>query len=151
MEPDRPQHDCPSACVIAQQYSSVTVVSMRFPSQKKKFDALQKCCYSIFCTFFKSPLIAFVRDCMYEMYENLVSLHNTFTPHPVHFFLWCPKPKLFFCKFVLQSVECSKINLYIRAIYLHTCIKWLDRCLWNESVTELFYFIIYYLCTRLIS
>jgi hypothetical protein len=32
-EPDRPQHDCPSVCVIAQQYSSANFVSFRFRSR----------------------------------------------------------------------------------------------------------------------
>jgi hypothetical protein len=37
LENDRPQHDCTAACVIAQQYSSVTFVSMRFNTLKEKF------------------------------------------------------------------------------------------------------------------
>jgi hypothetical protein len=37
MESDRPQHDRPSACVTAQQHSSATFVSLRFPSRKEKF------------------------------------------------------------------------------------------------------------------
>jgi hypothetical protein len=37
VEPDRPQHDRPAACVIAQQYSSATVFSFRFDSRKEKF------------------------------------------------------------------------------------------------------------------
>jgi hypothetical protein len=32
----QPQHDRPAACVIAQQYSSATFVSLRFHSGKKK-------------------------------------------------------------------------------------------------------------------
>ena len=35
MEPDRPQHDRPAACVIAQQYSSSTFVSFRFHFRKE--------------------------------------------------------------------------------------------------------------------
>jgi hypothetical protein len=42
-EPDRPQHDRPAARVIAQQYSSSTVVSLRFLSRKENFGACQKC------------------------------------------------------------------------------------------------------------
>jgi hypothetical protein len=30
METDRPQHDRPTACVFAQQYSPITFVSLRF-------------------------------------------------------------------------------------------------------------------------
>jgi hypothetical protein len=30
METDRPQHDCPTACVFAQQYSPITFGSFRF-------------------------------------------------------------------------------------------------------------------------
>jgi hypothetical protein len=36
MEPGRPQHTHPAACVIAQQYSSATFVSLRFHSDKEK-------------------------------------------------------------------------------------------------------------------
>jgi hypothetical protein len=39
MESDRPQHDRPAACVIAQQYSSTTCVSLCFHSRKEKFCA----------------------------------------------------------------------------------------------------------------
>jgi len=53
VEPNRPLHECPTACVIAQQYYSVTLVSMRFRSHKEKFDAFQKRYYSIFGTFLK--------------------------------------------------------------------------------------------------
>ena len=35
MKCDRPQHDHPSACVIAQQYSSASFISRRFNSSKK--------------------------------------------------------------------------------------------------------------------
>jgi hypothetical protein len=37
--PDRLQHNRPTACVIAQQYSSATFVSLPFNSRKKKFVA----------------------------------------------------------------------------------------------------------------
>jgi hypothetical protein len=36
LEPDRPQHDRPIACVIAQQHSSATFVSLRYHSRKEK-------------------------------------------------------------------------------------------------------------------
>jgi hypothetical protein len=39
MEPDQPQHDGPAACVIAQHYSSATLVSLRFHSRKQKYGA----------------------------------------------------------------------------------------------------------------
>ena len=39
LELDRPQHDRPSACVIAQQYSSVTLVLLRRHSRKEQFDS----------------------------------------------------------------------------------------------------------------
>jgi hypothetical protein len=39
LEPDRPQLDRPAACVIAQQYSFATFVSLRFYSVKEKFGA----------------------------------------------------------------------------------------------------------------
>jgi hypothetical protein len=37
METDRPQHERPTAYVIAQQYSSATLISLRFHSCKEKF------------------------------------------------------------------------------------------------------------------
>jgi hypothetical protein len=40
LEPDRPQYDRTAACVIAQQYSSVTSLSLRFHHRKEKFGAL---------------------------------------------------------------------------------------------------------------
>jgi hypothetical protein len=42
MKRDWPQHDCPAACVIAQQYSSAIFASLRFLSLKEKFSALLK-------------------------------------------------------------------------------------------------------------
>jgi hypothetical protein len=42
MKFDRPQHDRHAACVIAQQYSSATFISMLFHSGKEKFDVLFK-------------------------------------------------------------------------------------------------------------
>jgi hypothetical protein len=40
MEPDRPQQECPSAFVIAQQYSSATFDSPRSHSLKEKSGAV---------------------------------------------------------------------------------------------------------------
>jgi len=42
METDRPQHDVPVACVIAQQYSSATFVSLRLEPHQKRNAALFK-------------------------------------------------------------------------------------------------------------
>jgi hypothetical protein len=39
LEPDRAQHDCSAVCVIAQQYSSTTLISLHFNSHKEKFSA----------------------------------------------------------------------------------------------------------------
>jgi len=36
LQRDRPQHDRPAACVIAQQYSSATIIVLRVHSSKKK-------------------------------------------------------------------------------------------------------------------
>jgi hypothetical protein len=36
-EPDQLHHNCPVACVIAQQYSSTTSGSLHFHSHKEKF------------------------------------------------------------------------------------------------------------------
>jgi hypothetical protein len=38
---DRPQHDHPAARVIAQQYSSSTLVSLRFNFLKENFGAIK--------------------------------------------------------------------------------------------------------------
>ena len=52
LESDRPQHDSPTACVIAQQYSSATLVSLRFHSRTNKSGAPFKIIIvSIFFTF----------------------------------------------------------------------------------------------------
>jgi len=48
---DRPQHYCFAACVVAQQYSSTTFVSLCFHYWKEKFGAHFK--NVIFFTFFK--------------------------------------------------------------------------------------------------
>jgi hypothetical protein len=42
LAPDRPQHDSPTACVIAQQYSSATFVSLLSHSHQKIFGVLSK-------------------------------------------------------------------------------------------------------------
>jgi hypothetical protein len=42
LENDRPYHDCTAACVITQQYSSVTSISLRFNSRKEKFGIIFK-------------------------------------------------------------------------------------------------------------
>jgi hypothetical protein len=47
LECDLPKHDRPAACVIAQQYSSVTLFSLRFHSRKVQ---LIKRCESIINT-----------------------------------------------------------------------------------------------------
>ena len=41
LEHDRPPHDRSAARVIAQQYSSSTLVSLRFPVLKENFGALK--------------------------------------------------------------------------------------------------------------
>jgi hypothetical protein len=48
LEPDWPQHGCPTACVIAQQYSSNTFISLLLHYHKEKFDALVKEFFVIF-------------------------------------------------------------------------------------------------------
>jgi hypothetical protein len=45
LEPDRPQHDRPADCVIAQHYSSDTFVLLRFYSRKEKLGAFHQCYY----------------------------------------------------------------------------------------------------------
>jgi hypothetical protein len=45
-EPDRMQDDRPAACDIAQQYSSASCFSIRFPFHKKKIRRLSKCYFS---------------------------------------------------------------------------------------------------------
>ena len=42
LERDRPQHDSSTAFVIAQKYSSATLVSLCFHSRKEKDDMFQK-------------------------------------------------------------------------------------------------------------
>ena len=50
-EHNRRQHDSPVACVIVQQYSSATLVSLHFHSRKVKFSARFK--YAIIFLRFK--------------------------------------------------------------------------------------------------
>ena len=52
LETVRPQHDRPFACVIAQQYSSATVISLRFLSREENCVALFKTTLFHFFTFF---------------------------------------------------------------------------------------------------
>jgi len=47
-ETGRPHYDRPTACVIAQQYSSATFVSLRFQYRKEKIRALFKNIFSVF-------------------------------------------------------------------------------------------------------
>jgi hypothetical protein len=42
VEDDRPQHYRPSACVIAQQYSSTTFIALSFHSSKEKLGSRVK-------------------------------------------------------------------------------------------------------------
>jgi hypothetical protein len=42
LEPDGPQHDPAAVCVIAQDCSSASFVSLRFHFHKEKFGALLK-------------------------------------------------------------------------------------------------------------
>jgi hypothetical protein len=55
LEPEGLLHVCPAACVIAQQYSSATVVSLRFHFPQGKIQcAFQKCFLLIFVGVFRS-------------------------------------------------------------------------------------------------
>jgi hypothetical protein len=49
MEPDRPHHYHPATCVIAQQYSSPTFISLRLYLRKENFGARFK---SVIISFF---------------------------------------------------------------------------------------------------
>jgi len=50
LERDRPQHDRSVACVIAEKYSSATLVSLCFHSRNEKDDMFQKFCrFRFFC------------------------------------------------------------------------------------------------------
>jgi hypothetical protein len=50
LEPGSPQHDFPATCVIAQQYSHTTFVSLRFQSREENFDARFKTSFN--CPYF---------------------------------------------------------------------------------------------------
>jgi hypothetical protein len=43
-----PRHDCDTVCVIAQQYSSTTFVSLRFHFRQEKIRLAFQNCYFIF-------------------------------------------------------------------------------------------------------
>jgi hypothetical protein len=51
VEPDRPQHGRPVACVNVSQYSSSTFLSLRFHSRKEQFGVRLKNVISIFLIF----------------------------------------------------------------------------------------------------
>jgi hypothetical protein len=55
LELDRPQNDNPAACVIAQQYSSTTIVSLSFHCRKEKFEKNLKT--NITISVFKNPFV----------------------------------------------------------------------------------------------
>jgi hypothetical protein len=57
-QPERRQHNRPAVCVIAQQHSSATFVSLRFHSFKEKFVAFHRCNFSflLFENFPKSQI-----------------------------------------------------------------------------------------------
>jgi hypothetical protein len=42
LEPDRPHYGRLAACIVAQQYSSATFVSLRFCHRKEEFDSHMK-------------------------------------------------------------------------------------------------------------
>jgi hypothetical protein len=48
LEPDRLYHDRPTVCVIAQQYSSITFISLRLHSRKEKYGAVYKNVITLF-------------------------------------------------------------------------------------------------------
>jgi hypothetical protein len=51
VEPDGSQHDCPAACVIAQQYSSTVFFSLCLYSHKRKFSTYSKNVFTLLLTF----------------------------------------------------------------------------------------------------
>jgi hypothetical protein len=53
LEPNRQQHDRPTACGIAQQYSSPTFILLRFHCRKGKFDTRFNKCYRLNFLLFK--------------------------------------------------------------------------------------------------
>jgi len=76
MEPDRPQHDRFAACVIAQQYSSSTFVSLCFNSRKKKQGArFRKFFFQIVANFLKN----FVSRKLRNLGEGTVSAFREYT------------------------------------------------------------------------
>jgi hypothetical protein len=48
LELHTPQHDSPTTCFIAQQYSSATFVSLRFHSLKERIGVLYKNIFFVF-------------------------------------------------------------------------------------------------------
>jgi hypothetical protein len=51
MEPDRAQRDCRAACVISQQYSSATLILLRFNSRQETYSARFKTFIYLFIYF----------------------------------------------------------------------------------------------------
>ena len=74
MDPDRPQHDRPDACVIAQQYSSGILGSLCFHFRKKKFGALSDSFFKSFIGFNFGTLKSLSRRArgqIYFQYKNV--------------------------------------------------------------------------------
>ena len=86
MEADRPQHDGPTACVTAQQYSSATFISLSFHSRREKTNrrALKNIIISILFFFFKKNCFALKLICqgvpvIHHIYaEGLRKIAETF-------------------------------------------------------------------------
>ena len=73
-ERDRPQHDRPGACIIAQQYSSA-IFGPCVLSSKKEFGSFKKCCWIFpICFQISYTLRPLLRECLFLKRDDGVSL-----------------------------------------------------------------------------
>lgn len=76
LEPDGPQHDCPAVCVIAQKYSSLTFVVLRFLSSEEHSGARLKVFLFQFLHFKNYFRLEFRQGvCVYVCVESVQCMH----------------------------------------------------------------------------
>jgi hypothetical protein len=87
LEHDQLQNDSTASCVIAQQYSYVTFVSMRFNSrQKKNRCCFHKCYYFIFFFFnFVSLKLCTLKLRSQWLYLTFITGHSFFISRDINF------------------------------------------------------------------
>ena len=123
MEPDRPQRDHLAACVIAQQYSPATFVSLRFHFRKEKYGARFKCvtmsfllvlhwvCMTFRCLKLHNPGTV-------RIYKTTRRLGQALSRHLS--LLWTGfEPRLIRVGLMFDDVAVGQVFLTVRPFYCH--------------------------------